>query len=234
MAPEPSPAEQFDRIKKQLQDSILKDYPNPDRVGCPGVAVLKELAARPLDDNLEGHAEWHHVTHCSECYREFLGFRAELRRKTKRRQAVVRSALVTTTVVIVAVVFFSVRQTTSHGLNGNQIAQTTFTPRIVDLEGRSIARSEQSTEETKPLLLERAPLDLTIRLPFGSKAGTYEVRLLRTVDQPLLSVTAQAVIQNGITELRTKVDLSKFAPGSYFIGIRRVPWDWTYYQVMIQ
>jgi hypothetical protein len=234
MAPEPSPEEQFDRVKKQLQDSILKDYPNPGRVGCPGTAVLKDLAARPLDDSLEGHAEWHHVTHCSECYREFLGLRTEIRRKTNMRRAVARSALAAAIVVIVTLVFFAVRQSPPRGLAGNQIAQMTFTPRVVDLEGRSIARSEERTEETKPLLLERAPLDLTIRLPFGSKAGTYEVRLLRTVDQPLLSVTAQAVIQNGITELRTKFDLSKFGPGSYFIGIRRVPWDWTYYQVMIR
>src|ERR1035438_10890703 len=70
-----SPDAQFDRLKSQLQNSILSDYPNPERKGCPGEAVLKELAARPLDDSLEGNPHWHHVTHCSECYREFLGLR---------------------------------------------------------------------------------------------------------------------------------------------------------------
>src|ERR1035438_9679011 len=82
-----SPKAQFDRLKSQLQDSILSDYPNPEPKGCPGEAVLKELAARPLDDSLEGDPHWHHVTHCSECYHEFLGFRAELQRKAKARLA---------------------------------------------------------------------------------------------------------------------------------------------------
>ena len=49
MPPEESPESKFDRLKKQLQDSILRDYPNPERKGCPGGAVLQELAERPLD-----------------------------------------------------------------------------------------------------------------------------------------------------------------------------------------
>ncbi len=72
MPPEESPEAKFDRLKKQLQDSILRDYPNPERKGCPGDDVLKELAERPLDQAVEDDPHWHHVTHCSECYREFL------------------------------------------------------------------------------------------------------------------------------------------------------------------
>src|SRR5580704_8427670 len=82
-----SPDLQFDKLKRQLQDSILKDYPNPERKGCPGDPVLKELAARPLDDSLEQDSHWHHITHCSECYREFLRFRAERQRGARPRLA---------------------------------------------------------------------------------------------------------------------------------------------------
>ena len=87
MPPEESPEAKFDRLKKQLQDSILRDYPNPERKGCPGDAVLKELAERPLDQAVEGDPRWHHVTHCSECYREFLTFNNAFRREAKVKRA---------------------------------------------------------------------------------------------------------------------------------------------------
>src|SRR5689334_15487046 len=87
MPPEGSPEARFDRLKKQLQDSILRDYPNPERKGCPGGAVLKELAERPLDQSVESDPHWHHITHCSECYREFLDLNNSYRQSVKLRRA---------------------------------------------------------------------------------------------------------------------------------------------------
>src|SRR5947207_5601901 len=86
MPSEESPEAKFDRLKKQLQDSILKDYPNPERRGCPGDAVLRELAARPLDRPVEDDPHWQHITHCSECYGEFLAFNSEVRQRAKARK----------------------------------------------------------------------------------------------------------------------------------------------------
>lgn len=63
MPPEESPEAKYDRLKQQLQDLILKDYPNPERKGCPGDAALKELADHPLDQPFENGPHWHHVTH---------------------------------------------------------------------------------------------------------------------------------------------------------------------------
>src|SRR5260370_24805467 len=86
MPPEESPESKFDRLKKQLQDSILRDYPNPERKGCPDGAVLRELAARPMDQAVEDDPHWQHITHCSECYREFLAFNNAFRQQTKARR----------------------------------------------------------------------------------------------------------------------------------------------------
>src|SRR5436190_2162921 len=87
MPPEESPEAKFDRLKKQLQDAILRDYPNPERKGCPGEVVLRKLAARPLDRPVEDDPHWQHITHCSECYREFLAFNNEARQGAKARKA---------------------------------------------------------------------------------------------------------------------------------------------------
>src|SRR5436305_13765625 len=110
MPPEESTAEKFDRLKKQLQDSILRDYPNPERKGCPGDAVLRELAERPLDQAVEDDPHWHHITHCSECYREFLGFNNAFRQRAKVRRARVGWALAVAAVVLVVGVLIGLRQ----------------------------------------------------------------------------------------------------------------------------
>ena len=73
--PDESPRKRFERLQKQLQDSILRNFPNPERLGCPGRSSLQELARRPMDEDIEGDRNWQHVTHCSECYREFLDVR---------------------------------------------------------------------------------------------------------------------------------------------------------------
>jgi len=221
----------FDRLKSQLQDSILSDYPNPERKGCPGDSVLKELAARPLDDSLEGDSHWHHVTHCSECYREFLGFRAEAQQKAKARQTKIGVAAAIATALIVGGTFLAIRESTPPKL---QNAEIVYQQRIVDLQGRAMTRSEEGKEDTKPIVLQREPEALTIRLPFGSREGAYEIQIAKSADHPLLSATAEAKVENGTTALTAKMDLSKFEPGNYFICLRRLPWDWTCYPVVIR
>jgi hypothetical protein len=227
--PEP-PDAQFDRLKRQLQDSILNDSPNPERKGCPGDAVLRDLADRPLDDSLEGDPRWHHVTHCSECYREYLGLRPELRRKAKARLAKIAVASAAAAVLIAAGVFLAIRESTAPKPPHN--TEQAFRRRIVDLEGRAVTRSE-GKEETKPLVLAREPEELTIRLPIASREGAYEIQIVRSAGKPLLSAGGIAKVENGTTALAAKMDLSKLEPGKYFLCVRRVPWDWTCYPVVI-
>jgi len=226
-----SPDFQFDKLKRQLQDSILKDYPNPERKGCPGDPVLKELAARPLDDSLEQDSHWHHITHCSECYREFLGLRAERQRGARPRLAKIGVAAAAA-VLIAAGAWLAILESTRP--KHPQSAELVFRPRIVDLQGRATTRSEEGKQETKPLVLEREPEALTIRLPFGSREGAYEVQIAKSADQPLLSAAGEAKVENGTTALTAKMDLSKFEPGNYFICLRRLPWDWTCYPVIVR
>jgi len=232
MARHESPDSQFDRIKRQLQDTILKDYPNPERKGCPGDPVLRELAARPLDDSLERDPRWRHITHCSECYREFLGFRAELQQKAKARGAKIGMAAAVAAVLIAAGTFVAIWESTRP--TRSQSAELVFRQRLVDLQGRAVTRSEEGKEETKPIVLQREPEALTIRLPFGSREGAYEVQIAKSADQPLLSADGEAKVENGTTALTAKMDLSKFEPGNYFICLRRLPWDWTCYPVVIR
>jgi hypothetical protein len=229
MPPEESPESRFDRLKKQLQDSILRDYPNPERKGCPGGAVLQELAERPLDEAVETDPHWHHVTHCSECYREFLAFNKAFRQRAKARRARVGWSVAVAAIVIVIALFVGIKQGVLFEKRP-QNAELAWVKRTVEVP--STSRSAGSGEE-KPIYLDRLPLELTIVLPVGSKAGAYELQL-KMNDRTVLSTGGTAEIQNGTTSFAARVNLSQLEPGSYSMVIRQVPMDWNLYPVVLR
>jgi hypothetical protein len=229
MPSEESPEAKFDRLKKQLQDSILRDYPNPERKGCPGGAVLHELAARPLDRAVEGDPHWHHITHCSECYREFLGFNVAFRSRAKVRRARVRWGIVVAAIVIVAAVFIGVKRD-SIFQKRPQNAELAYAKRTIVVP--SMERSANADEQ-KPIFLDRLPLELTVELPVGSKAGVYELQLKKQ-ERPILSTGGAAEIRGGTTAFTVKINLSEFEPGNYAMVVRQVPHDWSLYPVVIR
>jgi hypothetical protein len=229
MPSEESPAAKFDRLKKQLQDAILRDYPNPERRGCPGDAVLRELGARPMDRPVEDDPHWHHITHCSECYGEFLAFNNEVRQRAKVRKVRLGWALAGVAAALSVGVLVGLYQ---GGVfpKRPQNAELAYVKKTVDIP--SMTRSPDGAEP-KPIMLERQPEELTIQLPLGSKAGAYELQLKRN-DETVVSAASNAEIHNGTTAFTVKLDLSNLRPGNYSIVVRQVPFDWNYYPVVIR
>jgi len=45
---------------------VHRDFPNPERAGCPGPEVLAQLIRRPADAQLSHLLE--HVTQCAPCF----------------------------------------------------------------------------------------------------------------------------------------------------------------------
>jgi hypothetical protein len=76
-----TPREKYERLQKTIQEAILKDYPNPDRLGCPESPMIREVAFR---EELTKDEVWEHITHCSPCYGEFLKFKEEWREGKRR------------------------------------------------------------------------------------------------------------------------------------------------------
>jgi hypothetical protein len=83
-----TPEEKYERIRTHVQGAILREYPNPDRAGCPGTECLAEIAARiaDFDGAIEEDSRWQHITHCSPCYGEYLN-ELEKVRVSKRASA---------------------------------------------------------------------------------------------------------------------------------------------------
>src|ERR1035441_10373882 len=76
-----TPQEKYDRLKKALQETILREYPNPDAIGGPEDPIIREVAFR---EELTKDPVWEHVTHCSPCYAAFLSFKQEWREEIGR------------------------------------------------------------------------------------------------------------------------------------------------------
>ena len=74
------------RQQRLIQQAVLRNYPNPERIGCPGTLVIQDLAARSARLEIVQSKDWEHVTHCSPCYAEYLEITNELRGATDDRR----------------------------------------------------------------------------------------------------------------------------------------------------
>jgi hypothetical protein len=243
-----------EQVKRVLQEALLRNYPNPDRTGCPGAEILREMAQRefPHEDPF-----WdEHVSHCSPCYREFLDFRNRVLalESRKQRNASYAAAVAVILLVTVGAIYFFTRQ--SPGTTGtakvtppqnSTVPQISPGPRpadsvavaaVLNLESESITRSAPSGTPNVGGEIQRIPrgrLDLSIYLPVGSEAGQYEVQLMKSPsDQsPLNTSTGTAQIENGLSILRITPDFSAYEAGTYILAIRRSAGAWRYYRVVL-
>jgi hypothetical protein len=221
MSNEESFDSKYDRVKKKLQDSILRDYPNPERKGCPGETVVRGLAERPFDPSVQNDPNWEHITHCSECYREFLEFNNAFRARARARKVRARRAVAVATILVVVAFVFLMRP---------QNAELAYAKVTVDIP--SVTRSGDG-QAPEPIMFQRRKLELTVNLPLASPEGRYELQI-KQAENVLLSVGSDAKMRSGETSFTTKVDLSKFEPGAYAMEVRRVPFDWRYFPVVIR
>lgn len=232
-----SPQERYERIQEILQEAIIRDYPNPERKGCPGDDTLRRLAERPRPTR---DSDWEHVTHCSPCYREFLGFRSEVLERQQHGRAVRRRVLAAAVVVLVAVVagYFFVRNRPGE-IAKQPSPAASQNPSLVSAVLNLESQSEQRGAEKQPVgEIQRLPqkrLALSIYLPFGSEAGDYEVRLLnRDTDQePVSTYRGTAQIENGLTILRLTVDLSAVPVGPHVLATKRGTEHWRYFRFVV-
>ena len=219
-----------EQIKRLLQESILRNYPNPERKECPEQQALKELANQSLPHE---HELWQHVTHCSPCYREFLEIRLgvlQFRRMRTRIALAAASAALVALVAVVWVGFFlkSAPKAPQKSHNAPSARGIETLTAVLNMEGTSSTRGIEDALETKENPLQRLPrahiAPLLIYLPFGSQAGSYEVRVLRSGDaakSPLASFSGNADLRDGLTILELSPDLSSFPPGVYTILVLR-------------
>ena len=220
-----TPEEKYEQISRAVQESILRNYPNPERRGCPGDAVVRSVAART---ELQADDGWEHITHCSPCYAEFLAYKDEFRRE-RQHQVRVRRRTVIGLAAAVAVGVPVVLVTRRPEPSGEVILAEW------DLERYAPARSLEE-EQNRPAF--RAPLKrgrIRARLPLGTDEGTYQIEVRRTEEGPALkTATGNAQIVEGHTILPFDIDLSDLPAGSYFAAIGGHGKSWRVQPLILQ
>jgi hypothetical protein len=90
----------LERVRKELQAAALRDFPNPERTGCPDPDVLDGMSRRRVEMT---QSQLHHITHCSPCLQTFLSVREEIR---KRRAVRLKIAAAVGAAIAIAATFY--------------------------------------------------------------------------------------------------------------------------------
>jgi hypothetical protein len=209
------------RILDALGRGLLKEFPNPDRAGCPGSDVLTRIASHEMP--LPEAEKWlDHLTSCSPCYGDFSQFQAaHQRRRTRTLLAIAASILI---VVCLAGWALFLRH------NEALVAQTA----IVDLRNRSIPRGTEPNPAEPPLEVNRAATSWNIYLPLGSSEGPYDVRLITQSGESVMTASSSAKLADQITSLKLTVSLSLTRPGRYTLQLRGRDLGWNSYAMLLR
>ncbi len=224
-----------EQIKHLLQEAILRNYPNPERRGCPDQSSLRVAANRrlPHEDPL-----WQHITHCSPCYQDFLEFRAAVIDQRRARRRIGFAVAAVAAAALIAAIWVSagyrsapkVPSDIAHQPPSSLGSGNTLTA-VLNMQASPVRGAEGSVPRTSELQrLPRARMSrLLIYLPFGSDPGAYTVELLRDGGgtSPLATFSGSAEIRDGLTVLQVAPDLSQFPPGTYEFSVSRentAPW----------
>lgn len=208
------------RLLDTLGRGLLKEFPNPERSGCPGPDVLKRIASRTMP--LAESEKWlDHLTSCSPCYRDFVRLQAAYR---QRRARMIFAVAASVLIVVGLATWAMLRR---H--NNEQIARA-----VVDLRDRSMARGTEPPPTEPPLEIPRNVSHLDIYLPLGSSDGPYDIRITSPNGKPLVSRSAGAKLDSGITSLEVNMNLSSANPGLYLFQLRKPGSDWNSYSLRIR
>ncbi len=210
-------------LRRLLQQVALTAYPNPKREGCPGPAVLEEVASTPMPFQ---HPAYEHVKQCSPCLKEMLelrGAKVRARRTVVARRKKVWGMAGTLAACFIVVLIFHVRSAHFFRETSAPIASITLQKRTADLFEKDVLRGPGGpNQQTSPVNLPAVPLELRVILPRFSRPGTYQIAVCR--DRNAESTLVKAVgptMAEGSREIVTVIlDLSKLPRGSYWLSTR--------------
>ena len=106
---------------------------------------------------------------------------------------------------------------------------------VLDLRQVPAVNQQNLTAQgQQTLVLYRWARRLTLDLPAGSKPGIEEeVAIFSETDTEIFDATTKTQLENQIVFIEVDVDISKFEPGQYFLGIREPGVTWTEYHMRI-
>jgi hypothetical protein len=217
----------LERVRKELQAAALREFPNPERIGCPEPGVLDDMSRRKIEMT---QAQLHHITHCSPCFQTFLSIREEIRRRRAVRFRIAAAAGAAVIAVGVFVYWAAVRSTVPREL-ASPTTSATLDLRFLS-ENRG-ADSSRASEAKPALILPKRRLHLTLYFPAGAGEGQYTLQLLDGQRRTLLKQNLSASLHNHVVTADAELDLRSFSPGVHTLVIEKTGERRTY-SVLLQ
>jgi hypothetical protein len=219
------------RLLKIATQAVKSDFPNPERLGCPGSGALSAVARRRLSfPDAEDVVD--HIATCAPCFSEYTDHRRRYRLRVVGRVALACAACLMAVAIIwrFGPLHLSPRK--------QPVAHESLIPALkatLDFRNRTVERSDrvQSPNAAETPHLTRALLDIAIKLPIGMEDGVYAVQLRTRLDQPVVNATGTATWDGSVETLSTTVDLRHLAPGEYILAIRKGSSSWRLYPVVL-
>lgn len=219
------------RFIAALRQAALTNNPNPGRFGCPDQKTLEGVARRqvPMMDIVIDH-----VWQCSPCAQDVLRYRSA----SKRPRWAVPGAIAAPVLLMVFSVVLWKRMTptqtepvqkpraSSGPLTGATVAK-------LDLRPFGITRGRSGERQSEPAL-RRERLILEMYLPVGSEEGRYELRIMNSDFQMVLTRTVDAKLTQQVVTIVTDLDLRSVKPGRYTLALRLSGDDWRTYPITLE
>jgi hypothetical protein len=213
---------------EKLQEHILENYPNPNRIGCIDHASLETWVYAPEKLNLSD-PKYLHVLKCAECTRELIEIRklrkkqsepAEIGVRSKTRQTwnwrwAALAAVLLCCLAVVGVIYWRSHSAT----NTFPEAQTTPVAVTIDLSQAGTTRGGEASS-VPAIDLPRRVITAHVILPYFSPGGNYVVAV--TTDRGGASDKANgravANVQGFHANLTVTLDLRRLPHGTYFLA----------------
>jgi hypothetical protein len=209
------------RLLDALGRGLLKEFPNPERRGCPGAYVLKRIASRTMPLN-ETEKWLDHLGSCSPCYSDF----SEFRRAYESRRNRTLLAIAASIFLAACISGWFLLQRHNEGL----VVQTA----VLDLRNRSLPRGAERNPSEPPFVVNRTATHWDIYLPLGSSEGQYDIRIVTPAGESLMGISGTAQLKDHVTLLQVVVNPPSTSPGEYVLQVRRVGLEWNSYKLLIR
>jgi hypothetical protein len=207
----------------EFDELFGRGYPNPDRVGCPSREDLIALARR---ERPIGDPAYNHLKECSPCYLEGRAIQ-EADALQYRRRILSWAAAAALIVSTGSAAWFLTTREAGVASGGTPLRAQ------LDLRPYAITRGEPQ-RDLPPLAVPRADLILTLLLPTGSEAGSYETQIRDSNATVRASARGDAELRNYVSTLEVAVRLGDLSPGAYSLAVRRDGNDWQQFPIRLE
>jgi hypothetical protein len=209
-------------------------FPNPNRVGCPDSSTLRAMAYR--DRRLrQQDIPAAHIVRCSTCFQEYEEFR--------RMALIVRRIQITAaSLAVAAMIFLTARFAWTHAHRSGEpsMAAIQRTPHItpfplkVDLASFSPTRGGEGDHSERKIHLPQKLLRVDFVLPLGMEPGDYEIQLQDSKGTVLIDKRAPGRMNEGVTSVKTDIDLASAMRGNLTLMIRPPGMGWRRFPAVIE